>query len=115
MDLSELGLSVEAITFGTPRSGNVEFAAYFDLMVPRSWRVTHFRDIVPHLPPKHLNLRWKHSSREAFFDEPFVLQQICNNTAELPLCSDSLDHFNVKDHLSYFNLTHFQCHNVTAN
>jgi hypothetical protein len=39
------------MTFGQPRIGNPAFALYFSEQVPRTIRVTHENDIVPHLPP----------------------------------------------------------------
>ncbi len=95
LDLAELGYNVQVISFGTPRSGDEAYAAYYDLLVPNSWRVTHWRDLVPHVPPKHLNMRWKHSAHEAWYSSQFVLNRLCNVT-ELEKCSDSLLHFDVK-------------------
>ena len=37
-------------TFGQPRVGNYDYALAHDGLVPRSFRVTHYRDIVVHLP-----------------------------------------------------------------
>ena len=37
-------------TFGQPRVGNYEYAVSHDRLVPVSFRVTHYRDIVVHLP-----------------------------------------------------------------
>lgn len=39
------------MTFGQPRIGNAAFASYYSRMVPNTFRITHERDIVPHLPP----------------------------------------------------------------
>jgi len=39
-------------TFGTPRLGNDEFAAFYDNTIPSSYRVNNFRDVVPHVPFK---------------------------------------------------------------
>ncbi|TKR77166.1 hypothetical protein L596_018186 [Steinernema carpocapsae] len=40
---------IKLVTFGQPRTGNVEFAAHHDLLVPYSFRLVHRHDIVPHL------------------------------------------------------------------
>uniref|UniRef100_A0A0N4ZLX3 Lipase_3 domain-containing protein n=1 Tax=Parastrongyloides trichosuri TaxID=131310 RepID=A0A0N4ZLX3_PARTI len=37
-------------TFGEPRVGSPKFAFEFDRLIPKSWRVVHRLDIVPHLP-----------------------------------------------------------------
>ena len=39
------------LTMGCPRVGNKNFAHFFDGIVPTSYRVVHYEDIVPHLPP----------------------------------------------------------------
>jgi hypothetical protein len=39
------------VTFGQPRIGNSVFATYYNNFVPKTIRVTHEHDIVPHLPP----------------------------------------------------------------
>ncbi len=49
------GLKVEGVyTFGQPRVGNKEFSTFYNANSAThvTWRVTHHRDIVPHLPPK---------------------------------------------------------------
>ena len=38
-------------TFGQPRTGNAAFAASSSLYVPCHFRVVHWRDVIPHLPP----------------------------------------------------------------
>lgn len=42
---------IQLTTFGQPRIGNAAFVHYFSKRVPRTVRVTHANDIVPHLPP----------------------------------------------------------------
>jgi predicted lipase len=37
-------------TFGMPRIGNERFAEYAHSMYPKAYRVTHWRDPVPHIP-----------------------------------------------------------------
>jgi predicted lipase len=38
-------------TFGEPRVGNFDYAYAHDIRFNNSWRVVHYQDIVPHLPP----------------------------------------------------------------
>ena len=38
------------INFGSPRVGNLNFAAYVSNLIPSRWRITHRKDLVPHLP-----------------------------------------------------------------
>ena len=38
-------------TYGQPRTGNAAFATMSGMYVPYHYRVVHWRDIIPHLPP----------------------------------------------------------------
>ena len=40
-------------TFGQPRVGNYDYALAHDSLVPLSFRVTHYRDMIVHLPTCH--------------------------------------------------------------
>ena len=42
------------ITFGLPRVGDRQYAAWHDMLIPpfQKLRVVHNADIVPHIPPK---------------------------------------------------------------
>jgi triacylglycerol lipase len=51
--------NVDVCTFGGPRAGQVRFRINFDRLVPKCFRVTEMRDIVPHVPP--LFLGWNHA------------------------------------------------------
>jgi hypothetical protein len=59
--------NVHLMTFGQPRVGNAAFASYFAKYVPNTIRMTHQRDIVPHLPPYFFflpQLTYRHFPRE---------------------------------------------------
>ena len=43
-------------TFGQPRVGNYDYALAHDGLVPLSFRVTHYRDVVVHLPTCHTGI-----------------------------------------------------------
>ncbi|KAI6185989.1 Lipase-3 domain-containing protein [Aphelenchoides besseyi] len=53
---------IKLVTFGQPRTGDTDFAAGHNLRLPRSYRVTHRRDIVPHIPPEKFENYWHHES-----------------------------------------------------
>lgn len=53
-------------TFGMPRVGNQQYARAHDRLVPNSYRLVHYRDIVVHLPAC-----WKLCSTSAVADIPF--------------------------------------------
>uniref|UniRef100_A0A0E0MHT3 Fungal lipase-type domain-containing protein n=1 Tax=Oryza punctata TaxID=4537 RepID=A0A0E0MHT3_ORYPU len=87
---------VQLMTFGQPRVGNPSFAAYFSDQVPRTIRVTHQNDIVPHLPPYFCYLgewTYHHFSREIWLHETVIgnvvtkNETICDGSGEDPTCS----------------------------
>ena len=62
---NDLKVPVDATyTYGSPRVGNQEFALAVHNRSGSEWRVTHHRDIVPHLPPDIWLLGFKHTARE---------------------------------------------------
>jgi hypothetical protein len=96
-------LSVGIIyTFGEPRVGNLPFAEYFDTLTTDKYRLVHYRDIVPSLPPKLLGFH--HIENEIWYDENFSSYKACKG-GEDPTCSDSLISWSVSDHLTYLNHT----------
>ncbi|CAI5960721.1 unnamed protein product [Closterium sp. NIES-65] len=55
---------IQVVTFGSPRVGNAAFAAYFRQKLPKSTRVTNWKDLVPHLPPATIG--YHHVATEAW-------------------------------------------------
>ncbi|XP_051912743.1 uncharacterized protein LOC127595089 [Hippocampus zosterae] len=62
---------------GCPRLGNQQFADWASKQL-QIYRLVHWNDIVPHLPPRTLNYR--HISREVFYDEPMANFSLCNDS-----------------------------------
>ncbi|KAF0896170.1 hypothetical protein E2562_019663 [Oryza meyeriana var. granulata] len=105
---------VQLMTFGQPRVGNPAFAAYFSDQVPRTIRVTHQNDIVPHLPPYFCYLgewTYHHFAREVWLHETIVgnvvtkNETICDGSGEDPTCSRSVYGRSVADHLEYYGVS----------
>ncbi|AQK48686.1 Lipase [Zea mays] len=105
---------VELMTFGQPRIGNPAFAVYFGEQVPRTIRVTHQNDIVPHLPPYYYYLgewTYHHFAREVWLHESIdgnVVtrnETVCDDSGEDPTCSRSVYGMSVADHLEYYDVT----------
>ncbi|KAL6908086.1 hypothetical protein ACP4OV_002256 [Aristida adscensionis] len=105
---------VELITFGQPRIGNPAFASYFSKQVPKTIRVTHQNDVVPHLPPYYYYLgewTYHHFPREIWLHEIIegnVItrnETICDDSGEDPTCSRSVYGISVADHLEYYGVT----------
>jgi len=96
-------------TFGEPRSANANF---WDVYESRKtwphWRVTHWKDPVPHAPAASMGFH--HVGTEVFLDEQSTSRntEICNGSGDDPNCAqqfgvcedDLADHLN--DHCSYY-------------
>ena len=88
-------------TYGSPRVGNSAFASNAPPAGVTGWRVTHHRDIVPHLPPSHV-LGFHHVAREVFYDNDTHAYVTCDGTGEDDDCSRQYLVYSVNDHLTYF-------------
>merc|ERR1711948_163185 len=62
-------------TYASPRIGNPAFTDYFDTQIVNRYRLTHNRDIVPHLPPQWFG--FEHNSNEAWYGEDFDKHKEC--------------------------------------
>jgi len=92
--------TIHVYNFGQPRTGNAEYANYVNQMLPGFWRVTHDRDIVPHLPPK---IGYRHSCGELFEDSHGDLVECSPTDCEDAKCSQQYRTIqtNTNDHLYY--------------
>ncbi|VDM81202.1 unnamed protein product, partial [Strongylus vulgaris] len=114
--------NVELVTFGQPRTGNKDFSAAHDKQMAYSFRVTHSRDIVPHVPPENLEGYYHHKyevllysdcanfalSQQAVFYhndmKPGASFKVCSADEDKG-CSDGLDiTTSISEHLHYFNV-----------
>lgn len=90
-------------TFGSPRVGNDKFAAYASQQLGRGFkaRITHYEDIIPHLPFSMWG--FTHMDREVFYNEPCTSYTICQAGEEDPNCSYqySVISWSVSDHQNY--------------
>ena len=55
-------------TYGEPRVGNEAFASFVTASIPERYRVIHYADIVPHVPPQ-LPVPYAHFANEIWYDE----------------------------------------------
>ncbi|RNE96501.1 lipase, partial [Trypanosoma conorhini] len=107
-------LRIELYTFGEPRVGNAAFANWFLALFcgggHETSRVTHKRDVVPHLPPAYSG--FEHGPHEVWYDNDGstsyancsdVSGTACpaETTAEDAECSNSLLPISIADHLKY--------------
>uniref|UniRef100_A0A7E4UNV3 Lipase_3 domain-containing protein n=1 Tax=Panagrellus redivivus TaxID=6233 RepID=A0A7E4UNV3_PANRE len=93
-------------TLGQPRVGDTAFVKAHDSLVPNSFRITHNKDIVPHIPPEHFSGYYHHKSEEWYQKEDMGTSAIhveCDSD-ESNSCSDgNFFDLSVPDHLHYFN------------
>ena len=93
------------ITFGSPRVGNKEFVNSINNI--NSFRITHYYDIVPHLPQELL--KYRHIYQEVWYNEDNTDYKICDDKDfEDNTCSNSCAHTkctSTSDHLNYLNIT----------
>ena len=102
----DLSIPVQAVyTFGSPRVGNAAFASTHPVGGGRQWRITHHRDVVPHLPEKLLGFR--HTATEVFYANATQRGVICDGSGEDD--TNGADQysfaFSVYDHLHYYGQT----------
>ncbi|ONK63442.1 uncharacterized protein A4U43_C07F15200 [Asparagus officinalis] len=104
---------VQLMTFGQPRIGNAVFASYFSRLLPKTIRVTHEHDMVPHLPPYYScfpRKTYHHFPREVWLHNAgigslvYLVDEICDSTGEDPNCSRSVSGNSILDHLTYYGI-----------
>jgi len=100
--IQTLNVSVDVVyNFGQPRVGNVAFQQY-QIQTLATYRVTHWQDPVPHLPPQILG--FVHAPTEIFYNADSSDYTTCNASGEDPSCSDQfLVDVAVNDHLTYID------------
>lgn len=107
VDIKVKGYNVAAeYTFGQPRVGDKTFSTAYDhggLGPAVNYRVVHYADIVPHLPPEIAGFH--HDATEVWYQEDNIQFKVCNGSGEDPTCSDSLDFpVSISDHLNYLGV-----------
>lgn len=105
MDIIKAGIPTSVYNFGQPRTGDQKYAAFANGKVS-TWRVTHNRDEVPHLPFT-TKMEFYHVCTEQFEDANGALHT-CNSSCEDPSCADQYKfptETNGDDHLVYLGLS----------
>lgn len=99
---------VRLINFGSPRVGNKEFAVFASKLIKERYRVTHYRDMVPHLPWTE---RFTHISGEWYEDETGTLYE-CDGYEDRN-CAYQWYYLTVEDHLQYLDFQISSCEAVS--
>lgn len=104
-DFSDSGWNVASMyTFGQPRTGDFNFHSSLDSKVTQ-WRVVHYHDPVPHVPPEFMGFH--HTATEVWYNDDNTQYTVCNGSGEDPSCADSVpwyDLFSVSQHLHYMGI-----------
>ena len=88
--------------FGQPRIGDLEYAKFVSFYNrDMIYRYTHYKDIVPHIPPNSLD--YYHTCAEIYEDETGKLKNCSVFFCEDPTCSSQflLRETNADDHSTY--------------
>ena len=101
LTLLNAGYSPTVYSFGSPRVGNAPFAAYTSKILVYNYRVTHYRDLIPHIPPR--SLHYLHTGEEVYEDKDHILT-MCTQVED-PSCADrwTLIQTSLADHFLYLN------------
>jgi hypothetical protein len=92
---------VEVHNFGQPRVSNLALSKYMVSKISAVFRVVHYKDLVPHLPPEALD--YYHPAYEVFFDENMTNYKVCASSGEDRSCSNQFSPlYNTSDHDFYF-------------
>lgn len=80
-----------------PRVGNEALATFFTQQVTQRFRVVHYADIAPHVPPQ-IPIPYSHFANEIWYDSAMVKFKVCG--AEEFTCSKSIlpNQWSVNDH-----------------
>jgi predicted lipase len=89
--------------YGQPRVGNAAFAQWAESQFGAYYRLTHWRDLVPHVPLELATENgYKHGGVEVWYTEDFSNHTVCT-VGEDGKCSDSIADVSIPDHLDYLN------------
>uniref|UniRef100_A0A0K0DY55 Lipase_3 domain-containing protein n=1 Tax=Strongyloides stercoralis TaxID=6248 RepID=A0A0K0DY55_STRER len=100
--------NVKLVTFGEPRTGDIDFAEGHDNLVKYTYRIVHNHDIIPHLPPRVFDNLFDspfHHRYEVWYENDMSngkKYKICTR-ADDHACSNSVSDTAVADHTVYFN------------
>ncbi|KJH47603.1 triacylglycerol lipase [Dictyocaulus viviparus] len=94
---------IKLITFGQPRTGDLQFSITHNTQLEYSFRVTHWRDIVPHIPFE-IVVHYFHHRSEAFYRYNMTADSVtvCSGSEDRR-CSDGLWFTgSIAEHRNYF-------------
>jgi hypothetical protein len=102
LELKRVDIFSTVYNFGQPRIGDLEYANFVSFYNrDRIYRYTHYKDIVPHIPPNSFD--YYHTCGEIYEDETGKLKNCSTYYCEDPTCSMQflLRDTNTEDHSTY--------------
>lgn len=99
--------SVQLFNYGSPRTGDTTFAAWFSSYIPIHSRVTHYKDEVPHLPTSDTLRHYTHINGEYFQADRYNTALTECTGYEDPKCSyqyNAITSGSFDDHLNYLGV-----------
>lgn len=102
MELEKAGIETMVYNYGQPRTGDKKYADFVNTVIKDYARVTHHKDIVPHVPPTE-GFAYYHSCGEVYEDAVGALKRCSEIECEDPTCADQykLAETNGDDHSIY--------------
>ncbi|KAG9392088.1 Lipase (class 3) [Carpediemonas membranifera] len=101
-------------TFGEPRVGNPDYVDLVEGTLDEHYRVVHWQDLVPMVPPHMLGI-YHHAANEVWYNEDMSDYRICDGSGEDPTCSLSqptwVGHvdYSIDCHLHYLGIFTSEC------
>eukprot|EP01034_Spumella_vulgaris_P030130 gene30130-37294_t len=85
--LIESGYKVKTIyAYGMPRVGNEAFEKWYQTRLPGTFRMSHWRDPVPHLPFEKWDFH--HMPYEIFYESDYNKWKLCSAEGEDANCAN---------------------------
>ncbi|CAD5218413.1 unnamed protein product [Bursaphelenchus okinawaensis] len=97
---------VKLVTFGQPRTGDQKFAEDHDRLIPHTYRITHGRDIVPHVPPVGFE-GYNHHTSEVWYNNNMLPGDdyiVCEEQEDYKCSNSNYLNYSILAHLYYYNL-----------
>lgn len=107
--LRDMFLKLDIYTYGSPRIGNDALVRYIYTQPGKTYRITHYTDVVPRLPPMFWPFCYRHTTPEYWLASgpedrtSYDFDQIkqCQGSAD-DLCNAAMFTPNIQSHLYYF-------------
>ena len=96
-------LDIYTVTFGSPRVGNLDYVYLYSSIVENSYRVTHGKDPVVHLPPEFLG--FVHVPFEIYYPNNTMNYIFCSTNN----CAEKEYGINLEDHSIYLDIRVPKC------